>query len=80
MLPTQPREEELIGIVDTWQLRQLRWPILRFFARRFVEQRELDHYVNALLATGRWSRVHTTPSPAGTASSPHIFEVYGRAT
>ena len=80
MLPTQPREEQLIGIVDTWQLRQLRWPILRFFARRFVEQRELDHYVQTLLASGRWSSVRTMPTAAGTARWPHIFEVYGRAT
>jgi hypothetical protein len=77
VLPTQPHREELIGIVDTWHLRQLRWPILRLFARRFVEQRELEHYVQMLLASGRWSSVHTIPSTRDSARSPHIFEVYG---
>jgi hypothetical protein len=72
MLTRAPEREQFIGTIDAWQLHQMRWPILRFLARRFVEQRELEHYVEQLLTTGKWQAVRIAP-----AGAPHMFEVYG---
>ena len=71
VLPIQPQPhnqekekfDELIGVVDTWQLRQLRWPILRLFTSRFVERRELDHYVQSLLANRAPDQTHRMSTP-----------------
>jgi hypothetical protein len=77
--PTQPHEE-FIGTVDIGQLRQLRWPILRCLAPRFVEACELDQYMRGLLASERWTSVRVTPRATPTGASPHVFEVYGRSS
>ena len=71
-------DEEFIGTVDTWELRQLRWPIIRALARPFVEQRELDRYLGGLLTSGRWKSVRVEPQLSTTTRRPHIFLVYGR--
>jgi hypothetical protein len=76
---TEEPNEEFIGTVDVWQLRELRWPILRFLARPFVEECELGRYMRGLLASGRWSCVRVAPRATATSAPPHIFEVYGRS-
>lgn len=78
MLPSSELHEEFIETVDVWQLRQLRWPILRFLAPRFLEERELDRYMRGLLASGRWTCVRVSPQAPAASVRPHIFEVYGR--
>jgi hypothetical protein len=69
--------EEFIGTVDVWALRQLRWPLMRAMARRFVETRELCRYERTLLSSGRWSMVRCTPHPSELGSASHLFDVYG---
>lgn len=73
MFAVPPERERFIGTIDAGQLHQMRWPILRFLARGFVEQRELEHYVDQLLTSGKWEAVRIAP-----AGAPHRFEVYGR--
>lgn len=72
-------DEELIGTIDVWEMRQLRWPLIRLLARQFVEARELDHYMHDLLASGRWRSVRVTPVAAAAGARAHVFQVYGRA-
>ncbi len=79
MVSASDLQEQFIETVDVWQLRQLRWPILRFLARRFVEERELDRYVRTLLASGRWSWVRVVPQPGAPSARAHVFQVYGRS-
>lgn len=67
-----------IATLDVWQLRQLRWPIMRVFARRFVERAELRRYIRELLNGGEWADVVTLPRQDGAyAREPHLFDVYG---
>jgi hypothetical protein len=70
--------EERIATVDVWMLRELRWPIIRLFARRFVEERELGRYIRELLASGRWRAIRVVPRAGGQDSRPHVFDVYGQ--
>jgi hypothetical protein len=71
--------EQFIGTVDTWKLRQFRWPILQLLSRRFVYEMELGRYMKGLLATGRWDEVRVVPHcQAGGRLSDHVFDVYGR--
>ena len=70
-------EEQFIGTVDVWELRQLRWPVMRAIARRFVETRELCRYERTLLSSGQWSRVRCTPQASGLGGASHLFDVYG---
>jgi hypothetical protein len=67
-------DEVFIGTVDVWQLRELRWPILRLFARRYVEERELGRYVRELLATKNWQAIKVLPH----SDAPHVFDLYGQ--
>lgn len=64
-----------IGTLDVWQLRQLRWPIMRVFARQFVERAELRRYVRELLASGQWADVVAVPR--GEPREQHLFDIYG---
>lgn len=68
-----------IATLDVWQLRKLRWPIMRVFARRFVERAELRRYVRELLASGEWADVIAVPreDSAFPSREPHLFEIYG---
>jgi hypothetical protein len=78
MLSSTQAPEEFIGTVDVWALRQVRWPIMNMFSRRFVERRELCAYERDLLSSGRWEVVRTEPHIGdGGATSTHIFDVYG---
>jgi hypothetical protein len=74
----QREPEQFIGTVDLWSLHQLRWPVMRVFARHFVETQELCRYERDLLSTGRWASVRFSPhaSERGDLSS-HVFDVYG---
>ena len=69
--------EEFIGTIDVWQLRKLRWPVLRALCRRYVETRELREYERQLLATNRWTRVRCEPAALEPA---HVFNFYGVAS
>ena len=71
--------EQQIDMVDSWQLgRRARWPILRVFARRFVEEIELGRYVRELLATRRWTVVRVVPHVEdGGRASTHVFDIFG---
>ena len=72
------QDEEFIGTVDVWELSQLRWPIMRFFASKLLAELELGRYLQGLLATGRWTAVRVVPhrDPSG-APVTHVFDVYG---
>jgi hypothetical protein len=74
--------EQFIGTVDVWQLRQRRWPIMRCFARQFVEEQELEAYMRQLLASGEWSFVRALPrvEAEDRGKRAHIFDVYGTPT
>lgn len=76
---TQRVDEEFIGTVDVWQLRQLRWPVMRILARHFVEELELGRYMRRLLATGEWSAVRVQPRPNPAQAETHVYDVYGVA-
>lgn len=66
-----------VTTVDVWQLRQLRWPIMRAFAPRFVERTELRRYVRELLATGQWSQVVAVPQPdTAYPREQHLFAIH----
>jgi hypothetical protein len=67
-------DEVFIGTIDVWQLRELHWPILRMFARRYVEERELGRYVRELLATQKWQAIKVIPH----ADTKHVFDLYGQ--
>jgi hypothetical protein len=70
---------EPIAAVDAWQLgRALPWPIMRLFARRFVEQYALSQYERSLLATHRWSTLHVVPhTDERGIRSTHLFDISG---
>jgi hypothetical protein len=70
-------QEELIATVDLHELRLFRWPLIRLFFPRFVEDLELGRYVKGLLATRRWLAIRVVPHRAGPRSSEHVFDVYG---
>jgi hypothetical protein len=78
-----PRRDhgELIATVDVWQLDDLKWPIMRVLTPGYVDHVELDHYLNHLLASGRWREVYAEPHAEPRAGSPrrlqHVFDVYG---
>jgi hypothetical protein len=71
-------QEVLVGTVDIGQLREIRWPIMRLLARRYVEEMEMGRYMRTLLATGHWAVVLMVPHKTlqGTPST-HVFDVYG---
>ena len=69
--------EEFVGTVDVWQLREMRWPIMRLLARRYVNELELHRYLARLLSTGRWSNGHAVPHPHAHDPEQHLFDVYG---
>jgi hypothetical protein len=71
-------DEEFIGTIDVWQLRQLRWPVLRMLARHYVEERELGRYVRDLLKSKRWNAVRVVPHPEPHGEHPHVFDLYGQ--
>ena len=72
------REEEFLGTVDVREHRQVHWPIIGVFARRFVDQLELRQYKRQLLATGRWKVIRAVPQrkPSGDLST-HVFDLFG---
>ena len=74
---TRGEQEQFIGTVDVWQLRQMRWPIMRFLAPRFVERLELERYMGQLLASHHWSSVRAEPHLDPAVARPHVYEVYG---
>jgi hypothetical protein len=39
-------QEELIGTVDIGQLHEIRWPIMRLLAGRYVEEMEMGRYAD----------------------------------
>jgi hypothetical protein len=56
----------------------LSWPILRVFARRFVERAELRRHLRSLLASGDWTQVVAVPRPdAAYPRETHLFDIYG---
>jgi hypothetical protein len=68
----------LIGTLDVWQLRKLRWPIMRAFAPRFVERAELRRYERELLESGEWSDIVAVPREDGASPrEQHVFDIYG---
>jgi hypothetical protein len=71
-------EEQFVETVDVRELRQVRWPIIRFFASRFVDRLELQLRKRQLLATGRWKVIRAVPKrePSGEAST-YVFDLYG---
>jgi hypothetical protein len=71
-------QEELIGTVDIGQLHEIRWPIMRLLAGRYMEEIEMGRYMRTLLATRRWAVVRMVPrkTPQG-APSTRVFDVYG---
>lgn len=71
-------QEQFIGTVDVWQLRQVRWPFMRLLARHFVEEVELGRYMRRLLATGHWSAVRVVPRAHPAQANAHVFDVYGQ--
>jgi hypothetical protein len=71
-------QEQFIGTVDVWQLRQMRWPIMRFLTPGFVERLELERYMRDLLASHLWSSVRAEPHLDVAARRSHVYEVYGR--
>ena len=73
--------EELIGIVDAGQLHEVRWPLVRLLARRYVEDLEMGGYVRRLLASHRWAMVRLVPHTTEQGEpSTHVFDVYGTPT
>jgi hypothetical protein len=77
-----PAAEEFIGTVDAWQLHQLRWPFLRVLVPDFVARRELERYVERVLASGAWGSVRVVPHPDAGVARPgprgHLVDLYGR--
>jgi len=74
-------EEEFLGEVNSWELSDRardRWPFQRVVAPRWVDQVELNRYLGALLASGRWLTVRTVPRVGRAGRSDHVFDVYGR--
>lgn len=71
-------DEQFVETVDVRELRQLRWPIIRLFASRFVDGLELQLRKRQLLATARWNMIRAVPQrePSGQAST-HVFDLYG---
>jgi hypothetical protein len=82
MVTVAPRAElspthTYLATVDVWQLRQLRWPIMRAFVPRFVELAELRAYLRELLSTGQWSDVIAMPTPdPAYPREQHLFDIY----
>ena len=78
-MTSTPAHEEPIATVDVWTLAaQARWPIVRAFTHRFVEQMDLRRYTRELLASGEWSVVRVQPHPeAAGLPSTHVFDVFG---
>jgi hypothetical protein len=69
--------DELLEIVDAYELRTLRWGPLRAMFPRFAERVELDRHVTALLATGRCHAVRVQQHRRDDGElSAHIFDIY----
>ncbi len=72
-------DEQFIGTVDVWQLNQMRRPILRVFARTYVDQLELRHHLQGLLGTGVWRSVRAVPHVDPARRYQHVFDIFGRS-
>ena len=70
-------QAEFIGTVDVSELNELRWPFMRIFARRFVEEVELGRYLKRLLATRRWTDVRVVPHLENGVPSTLVLDVCG---
>jgi hypothetical protein len=69
--------DELLEIVDAYNLRTLSWGPLRAMFPRWAEKVELDRHMSALLATGRCHAVRVQPHRQDNGQlSAHIFDVY----
>ncbi len=67
-----------IGVLDVWQRRELRWPIMRVFAPRFVERAELRRYERELLESGQWADIVALPlEDVAYPREQHVFDIYG---
>jgi hypothetical protein len=80
-----PAAHPLSEYIESVDLRFLgrpgRWPIMRIFAPRFVEQLALGAYMRELLHSGQWSIVSVEPVVSGEGqASAHQFNVYGKRT
>ena len=54
-------QDELIETINLWQLRQVRWPLMRILSPHFVAEVELGRYMKRLLGGGRWSIIRVVP-------------------
>jgi hypothetical protein len=71
-------QEELIGTVDIGQLHEIRWPIMRLLAGRYLEEVEMGRYMRTLLGTRHWAVVRMVPHKTlHGAPSTQVFDVYG---
>ncbi len=71
-------EHVYIARLDVWQLRKLRWPIMRAFAPRYVERAELRRYQRELLESGQWAEVVAVPrDDTAHPREQHLFDIYG---
>jgi hypothetical protein len=71
-------EEQFVETVDVRDVKQLRSPIIRFFASRFADQLTLELRKRQLLATGRWKLIRAVPRSEGSEeASTQVFDLYG---
>jgi hypothetical protein len=71
-------EEQFVETVDVRDLNQVRWPVIRFFASRYVDRLELQRRKRQLLATGRWEVIRAVPQrEASGEASTQVFDLYG---
>lgn len=79
MLTAQPGPAHVhIGVLDVWQRRELRWPIMRVFAPHFVERAELRRYERELLDSGQWADIIAVPrEDSAHPREQHVFDIYG---
>ena len=79
--PVSAGQEELIGTVDIGQLHEIRWPIMRLLAGRYVEEMEMGRYMRNLLATRHWAVVRMVPRKTlQGAPSTRVFDVSFQST
>jgi hypothetical protein len=68
---------ELLEVVDAYELKTLNWGPLRAMFPRFAERVELERHVSALLATGRCHAVRIQQHRQDDGQlSAHLFDVY----
>jgi hypothetical protein len=64
----------IIGTVDVRQLdSRPKWPIMRVFARRYVDHMALDFYARDLLSTHEWPVIRVVPH----ADAEDLYDVFG---